>query len=237
MRVNIKISLTFLLVILGSFLLVGQEETDSTQFQIRGFDDGALDLYKSQRVFNYSKDPDFESNFLQRFWNYILEQLYGLLGEKNTGQLFKWILVILALTGLVFFIRSAQKGVWTSPLEATDTVEDNWHEVNENTNQERLEKLLQQAINADAYRMAVRLHFLILLKQLNDVEIIRIQEHKTNQDYSLEIDDLYLRADFGQASQIFEYVWYGEVPIQQSEFQDIRIQFDALLAKINPQYV
>nr|WP_262905325.1 DUF4129 domain-containing protein [Hymenobacter nitidus] len=84
-----------------------------------------------------------------------------------------------------------------------DTAAEDIHSLDFNT-------LLAQAEAAGNYRLAVRLGYLAVLKQLTDHGLIRWQPEKTNHDYLRELTAGSLRPAFQEITRQFEYVWYGE---------------------------
>jgi hypothetical protein len=63
-----------------------------------------------------------------------------------------------------------------------------------------------------------------LLKQLSDSQLIDWQPDKTNQTYLRELATQRpnLRAPFAELTRQFEYVWYGELPLQRPLYADVR---------------
>ncbi|RSK45657.1 DUF4129 domain-containing protein [Hymenobacter perfusus] len=73
-----------------------------------------------------------------------------------------------------------------------------------------LDVLLTQAEEARNYRLAVRLGYLRVLRQLSDKGLIKWQPDKTNHDYLYELPTGPLPESFRELTRQFEYVWYGE---------------------------
>ena len=61
------------------------------------------------------------------------------------------------------------------------------------------------------YRLALRWCFLKSLQWLNKQDKITWQPAKTNIDYQQELNDKTLKDGFTGLSNVFEYVWYGDI--------------------------
>lgn len=92
---------------------------------------------------------------------------------------------------------------------------------------------IREAIQQQNFREAVRLHFLRILGTMSDKKLIDWQIDKTNYDYYLEVKGTDYEADFMAVSINFEYVWYGEFPIEIQQYLNLVKQFDAFRAKLN----
>ncbi|NML67761.1 DUF4129 domain-containing protein [Hymenobacter sp. RP-2-7] len=85
---------------------------------------------------------------------------------------------------------------------------------------------LAAAEAAGQLRLAVRLGYLQLLKQLTDQHLIDWQPDKTNQAYGRELAAARpdLRPAFAELTRQFEYVWYGEWPLGAASYPPLRAQ-------------
>lgn len=83
---------------------------------------------------------------------------------------------------------------------------------------------IAQAEATGNLRLAVRLGYLQLLKQLTDRDLIAWQPDKTNQAYlrELETSRPTARAPFGELTRQFEYIWYGELPLPAALYAPVR---------------
>ncbi|MCS6929120.1 MAG: DUF4129 domain-containing protein [Saprospiraceae bacterium] len=98
------------------------------------------------------------------------------------------------------------------------------------TPQNQLFSQLQQAIVNEEYRLAVRLHFLIVLERLAQGGALRWSREKTNQQYLQEIKDHPLSSSFREAVLFYERAWYGNEPVSANHYdQKIAPLFDALV--------
>jgi hypothetical protein len=79
--------------------------------------------------------------------------------------------------------------------------------------------LIEDALSKKDYRKAVRLHFLKLLKQLTDNNLIKWQIDKTNNDYSMELANSKYNSKFNELSLMYEYIWYGDFSLDETNFK------------------
>lgn len=82
-----------------------------------------------------------------------------------------------------------------------------------------IDRLLQNAINNKDYRLAIRYYYLSVLKDLSNKKLIDYHKDKTNSEYLFEIEDKIKRAEFSYLSYIYSYVWYGDFPIDETNFK------------------
>lgn len=94
---------------------------------------------------------------------------------------------------------------------------------------------IKEALNNRNYRLAIRLHYLQLLKLLSEKGMIHYQPDKTNFDYLLQIRSTPHYSDFSGLTRQYEYSWYGLFPISQSQYEQIDLLFTNFQKKISSQ--
>lgn len=97
----------------------------------------------------------------------------------------------------------------------------------EDINQVDLDGLLQNAIKDQKYRQAIRYYYLISLKLLSDKKLITYHKDKTNSEYLFEIENTATRQQFSYLSYIFNYVWYGEFSVNESDFKTVESKYQS----------
>ena len=109
----------------------------------------------------------------------------------------------------------------------------------ENIEELDTEGLLRQALAADDLRMAVRIHYLLLLKKLNEAGLIAWKKDKTNRDYLSELfgrNDCY--DNVRGLTLAYELVWYGERSVSNESFQRLSGEFESVnrrITEVQPQ--
>jgi len=94
-----------------------------------------------------------------------------------------------------------------------------------------LKDFLQKSMAEKRYRDAVRLLYLILLKNLADKNLINWRPGKTNHEYQAEIEDDEIKKQFSHLTRMYEYIWYGDFKISATEFDTIHDRFDEFVSK------
>ena len=87
------------------------------------------------------------------------------------------------------------------------------------------DRLIAEATAARAYRRAVRLLYLKTLKTLAADNLIDWQRDKTNHEYIAELRQPALRSSFAELTFLFEYIWYGDFPVDEGVFDRARSRF------------
>ncbi len=96
----------------------------------------------------------------------------------------------------------------------------------------KFESELDKAIRLKNYKLAVRIMYLEILKNLNDKQLIDWIKNKTNLDYVREIRNIDLKSDFRQITNSFDYVWYGNFNIDTSTFNLMQDKMQAFKKRI-----
>lgn len=148
-------------------------------------------------------------------------------------QIFKFsaiILFVLLLAWLIryvivndihlFFAKKSKAQVKVYDLEK------NIHEVD-------FDQLIHEAVNNQEYRLAVRYHFLRLLKNMSAKNIIDWHPDKTNHEYKNELTRKDLSADFEYLAYLYENIWYGEFDIDQAKFDTIAQKFNHTISRLS----
>jgi hypothetical protein len=89
------------------------------------------------------------------------------------------------------------------------------------------EKEIQKAVAAQNYRLAVRLWYLRILKEMADKNLIQYKHEKTNQDYLNQLYESAYYRDFFRLTRDFEYTWYGKFDLSAEAYTLIQNDFSA----------
>jgi hypothetical protein len=90
------------------------------------------------------------------------------------------------------------------------------------------QSLLAEALRMEDYRRAVRIHFLMMLQNLQNKELILWRPNKTNRTYARELAQSMYSKDFNQLSSIFELALYGNAEVRFDSYQRIEAKFKAV---------
>ncbi len=108
-------------------------------------------------------------------------------------------------------------------------------ELDERPMESDLERYLREALERRDFKLAIRIYYLMILKSLNDAEIITWKKEKTNMDYMRELRQHPNYDAFSSNTYIFEYVWYGEKDIHEPQFNSLSKPFIQLLQQMKSQ--
>jgi hypothetical protein len=90
----------------------------------------------------------------------------------------------------------------------------------------KYEKEIEKAIRASDYRLAIRLMYLRLLKDLSKKNIIQYKQERTNFDYLSQLYSTGYYNDFFRLTRNYEYAWYGKFDISTDAFSVIKNEFE-----------
>jgi hypothetical protein len=104
-------------------------------------------------------------------------------------------------------------------------VQIDFSEFEEDIHKINFDKLIEEATSKKDFRKAIRLHFLKLLKDLTDNNLITWQIDKTNNDYSIELANNKYSSKFKELALLYEYIWYGDFPLDETNFISTILKF------------
>lgn len=207
---------------------------DSSQVQTRSFKKSDIDRFLKDKEFLYDRTPPPATNI----WDIIGEWFRKWLGkaaqQRGFGKFWEIVIYILIAGTLIYInrelARSTIKGLFYKSKKEISfkSGDENIHEMN-------LDELIEKSYREKNYALAVRYLYLSLLKDLNVRGFIKWRIDKTDEDYIREIKDSALKSNFKDLTLLFEYVWYGEFPVDEEIYQSIRTRFTDFKKKI-PQH-
>lgn len=223
------------------YSLCGQDKTnstfssriqiDSSQIAVREFAGNLNEKYNSSE-FNYNIKDGESQNLLARFLNWFfnwLRQAFGIDIPPGAGEIIEFVIYILlgvlAIYLLVRFLLGERA--------ATFFTRGNKHIASFNINEEKIQQtdfdgLIKDALAQNNYRDAIRFLYLKALKNLSQSNIIDWHFEKTNTDYYNEIADEDIKKAYSKVSYLYDYVWYGEFPVDEKSFNDAMDRFKVL---------
>lgn len=145
------------------------------------------------------------------------------------------LLVFLAVVILAFVILKVVAGdavLVNKQVQRRKTI--TLEEIETNLEEADVEGFLKQALADQDYRLAIRLYYLAIIKELSAKGIIEWKKDKTNGHYMRELRKKKhpKLEDFKQVTRIFEYVWYSNMVFDGGQFEEVRTNFKNLLAAI-----
>ena len=153
--------------------------------------------------------------------------LATLFGYLVIGILIALVFVILYfMLGKDNLFKPRSKKIEALDLKSIEQIEENLEEYD-------VSHYLQQAIDNNQYRIAIRLHYLLIIKELSARKFIRWKRDKTNRNYLYETQDYPFANNFKMSTNIFEQIWYGERDVTEGDFTMIHSHFSKLNEEIN----
>lgn len=148
------------------------------------------------------------------------------------GDLLPYLLGILIVGIIVWGYLGGDKNLFkfkkkTSSIKSKKLVYDEEEDINETD----FEKLLQLAISNKDYRLATRYFYLATLQKLTKNKKIEYHKDKTNTEYMFELEESY-QEQFSYISYLYNYVWYGEFPVDATKFSTIQKSFTSFIKSI-----
>lgn len=166
---------------------------------------------KEAKDIDYPEMPDFPT--LPFFWQVVL-----------------LIIMLSVLAYLIYKLilsneRSTKITTTASDIEEPSII--SIEELEENLDKNEVLPLLLDAERAGNYHLAVRLHYLALLKKLHDNGVIQWKKQLTNRVYLRQMRNHPHFTDFQALTLTFERVWYGNHIPELVEYQQISRAFTA----------
>ena len=213
---------------------------DKRSTAVSPFEQKDLESFRNDRKYDYSETPTQRSwldNILNWIYNLIYRFFSWLFGGEKAGEYLAVFLKVLPylIAGLLIyliarFFLKVNSGGFGGGRKSKNLV--NLSEEERIIMEEDIESLIRQALESGDYRLAVRYQFLLCLKMLKEGEWIRWQPQKTNHDYIEEIENPELRGLMSQAVRIYDYIWYGDFPLDQASYAKAVVGYESLRTKL-----
>ncbi|MBB4035680.1 hypothetical protein GGR21_001575 [Dysgonomonas hofstadii] len=188
----------------------------NTEFRVP--DKEKIEEYQKDSRFDYSKKAESGPSAWDMI-KYRIMRFFGELFGTAIDSGVPGVIVILLIVLIICFIVLKVLGVdYRTVLgrKKIDTPEIDIY--TENVHEMDFDTLISNALKNKDYRLVVRFLYLKNLKALSDKEIIQWNANKTNYSYQFEISSSSLRSKFLETTLIFDYVWYGEFPVNETQF-------------------
>ncbi|QXP78654.1 MULTISPECIES: DUF4129 domain-containing protein [Winogradskyella] len=225
---------------IGLFSMAQQNQQsvkfDDTSVEKQSITEDHLKTYKADKEFNYT-EAVAEENFIDkayRWFQNILRKFWEAIFGVGTATGFLYfvfrILPYLLLAFLIFLLVRFFLKVNSNNLIVKSRKQGSilFTEEEQIIKNEDIPSLIQEAVNQNNYRLAIRYYYLLSLKHLTESDSISWKPQKTNEDYINEISIDHLKTEFKNITRIYDYVWYGEFNIDAIKFETLRLPFEHL---------
>lgn len=202
--------------------------SDRSPVATRRFDDAALREIRADRAFRYDQAPPPDAGLLTRlaarFWAWV-DGLFRNPAVDTGFRILQWTVPALLLLYAIVRLTGMEKVLpWRRddrPAPSFDIRTEDVHTVD-------FPAEIARAVAQARYRDATRLQYLLALRRLTDAGRIRWTPDKTNRDYARELEGTPLAAPFREVTRLFEFAWYGEMPVTDTEYAGITERFNGL---------
>lgn len=151
------------------------------------------------------------------------------LGQRQWFQTLIWIIIVGGfLTFLIIYLTGAEVGLFRKKAVPVSLKEEE-EEMPEDIFAINYQKEIDKAAAQGNYRLAVRLMYLRLLKNMSEKNIINYKQDKTNLDYLMQLSATKYYNDFSRITRHYEYSWYGKFEVSSEAYQIINkevLQFE-----------
>ena len=205
---------------------------DDQNMQARTYSGDLSERYNGES-FDYSEKNFSERKLVTGILSDVLSAIAKFLGfdlPPWVAEIVKYLFYAALISGAIYFLlKTFRSGRSESILAKTASKIKASVSAAEAPQQIDYQKTIKDLEAEKDYRTAVRYYYLWMLRTLEDKGAIEWHREKTNAEYLQEISDDSDRDAFQQASFIYDHIWYGEFPVDQSLYERARERFSNLL--------
>jgi hypothetical protein len=148
--------------------------------------------------------------------------------SENTGVVLLYVLFAIALALILYAIFGAQY-ISKRDKSIGEEVAIDYEDVEYFT---EWELALKAAESEKNYRKAIRILYNQTLQKLTNQQLIKYRKEATNQMYVNALNNTPYYQCFSDQTRIFNYVWYGEYGINESQYLSAKNDFNLLINQI-----
>lgn len=184
----------------------------------------ALNRYRRDRDYQYTDDVPPPDSLIGKFFDWFFRQIREFFTSPSYQSFWRY-LIIAGVAALVIYlgIKAEYLGFLVPNRNSRLTLD--YENLKEDIHAINFEQELEMAAEQGNYRLGVRLLYLRTLKQLTDRQFIDWKPDKTNQQYASELANQPFATAFNALTRDFDYVWYGDFPIDKAQFEALQADF------------
>ncbi|WP_316798889.1 DUF4129 domain-containing protein [Pedobacter frigidisoli] len=204
---------------------------DSSNIAPAEFNREAIRDYQDQKEFQYDDNQAQQLSWWDKFWMLVWGLIARLFYGAASNYVLKYFFIGAGVAIIIYIVirMVGAENIFSRRSPETilpyDVITENIHDID-------YDQELNRLISEGKYRLAVRMLYLQSLKKLSDAQIIQWQPDKTNYNYLTEISEPALRNNFSRLTIKFDYIWYGDFPIDSHNFQPINQLFNEFKTQI-----
>jgi len=200
---------------------------------LRMLSDDILEKYKNDPEFDYDGRPKEAEDWISKIKNWINQQLAILRSSKAYSTLLDYLYYGLMIAALILIVRGLikadRRGLLFGKINSNEI---KIIESEEDISQINFDELISIAIESKQYKLAVRYLFLNSLKLLSEKGLIELKNNKTNYQYLSEIKNNQIADVFRNTTSSFEWIWYGDFPVDENIMKSSQNDFNELFGLI-----
>ncbi|HJA14876.1 MAG TPA: DUF4129 domain-containing protein [Candidatus Butyricimonas faecavium] len=232
MRRLIKYIILFMFACVGNVTWAEEEHREpsfvsDSSYILRVPETDFLEKYKKDSAFDYTTSIEDSPSLWDWIKRWILERLFRLQVSEGTMQtvdiILKIVLFFFAVGIVYLFVRNRNKFLFRR--RETDFFPEDSVEYTGEQEADSFVRLLAKAEREGDYVSAIRVSYSALLQMLDKKEVIHWEVSKTNQHYIGEIKNEAWSRHFEEISHIFDCVCYGEFPVDETVYRNIKRYF------------
>jgi Domain of unknown function (DUF4129) len=155
-------------------------------------------------------------NLWRSFWQWLLPNSQGSALWSFVIHVLPYLILTLLIGFIIWLFYKLNPGA--KMMQSKEKPDVFFTEEEEIIKTGDIQKLIDKALKNKNYRLAVRYHYLLILKRLTDAEVITYEFDKTNSDYFSEVTSEELNQGFRKATNLYDYIWYGNFTVTETDF-------------------
>ncbi len=186
--------------------------------------DSTLNNYRTDRDYQYTDDVPPPDSIIGKFLNWFFRRIQEFFTSPSYQSFWRYV-IIAGIAALVIYlgIKAEYLGFLMPSRNSRLTLD--YENLKEDIHAINFEQELEMAAEQGNYRLGVRLLYLRTLKQLTDRHLIDWKPDKTNQQYAYEVANQPFATNFNALTRDFDYVWYGDFPVDKAQFETLQADF------------
>ena len=206
---------------------------DTSILQMRMVPDSISEKLKADEAFWYANNDLPEKEDLKKngsLWERFLTSMARMLSSRSFRQAV-WILIVVVFLAIIsWWLLQNRINIFSSRKHLA--FQSDSKEAAEDIFNTDLPASIALAAREGNYRLAIRLHYLWLLKNLSHNALIEYRADKTNLDYLLQLYGSVYYKDFFRLTRNYEYAWYGNFYVDRNKYDLIEKDFLQLNLKL-----
>lgn len=184
-----------------------------------------IEAYKKMEAYDYNEVVETES-----WWDRFLRWITAKFSGVGLNPKFAYYVLIGIGSFLIVFYLLRMYGF--KPIELLlfkqnkEIGELQFSQKADDLYKQDLNELLETCIRNKAYREAIRILYLSVVKNMDQSGLIVWQPWKTDRDYCYELSDIDMSQKFRKLVRSYEYIWYGQFVMKEEEFYIVKEKFD-----------